>query len=268
MMQEIRLTPEERKRYTRHILLREVGGQGQQRLSASRVLIAGAGGICTPVIQYLAAAGIGSIGIVDNDVVELSNLQRQTIYGTGDIGSLKTLAAKKFIHNLNPGISVTTYPERLTGNNAVRILRSYDLVVEGVDNFRTRYALNTGAITLKIPLVSAAVSRFDGYLSTFASYRKPGILPCYRCFIPGPPPENAQTGCEREGVLGVVTGIVGSLAAMEVIRELLGMDNGLSGRLTVYEGLSGRLRTVQLKADPACPDCSPETAAADIHTTP
>lgn len=249
------MTPEERQRYARHILLKEVGGQGQQKLSAARVLVVGAGGLGTPIIQYLAAAGVGTIGLADDDKVELSNLQRQTIFHTEDIGRLKVQAAKDFAKRLNPHVSIAEHWFRINEDNAVTTLKEYDLVVEGVDNFETRYALNRAAIVLKKPLVSAAVGRFEGQLSTFKPFEAPGEAPCYRCLVPEEPPREAQFNCAEEGVLGAVTGVIGTLAAMEVIKEILSLGDSLSGRLMLYDGLSGQFRTIALKADPACPDC-------------
>ena len=245
----------ERQRYARHILLKEVGGQGQQTLKAARVLIVGAGGLGAPVLQYLAAAGVGTIGIADDDAVELSNLQRQTVFRTEDVGRPKVEAARDFANRLNPHVMIEALPLRISEDNAPGIVADYDLVIEGVDNFETRYILNRAAIAAKKPLVSAAVGRFEGQVSTFKPYEKPGVLPCYRCLAPAAPPREAQVNCAEEGVLGAVTGVVGTLAAMEVIKELLSLGTSLAGRLMLYDGLAGQFRTIALKADPACPDC-------------
>lgn len=250
------MTPEERQRYARHILLKEVGGQGQQKLLASRVLVVGAGGLGAPIIQYLAAAGVGTIGIADDDTVDLSNLQRQTIFRTEDVGRLKTEAAKDFANRLNPHINIFEHRSRITDENAAGIIGDYNLVVEGVDNFETRYALNAAAMAHKKPLISAAVGRFDGQLTTFKPYEAPGKAPCYRCLVPEAPPREEQVNCAEEGVMGALTGVIGTLAAMEVIKELLPLDASLSGRLMLYDGLAGQFRTITLKADPACPDCN------------
>jgi len=249
------MNKDERERYARHILLKEVGGQGQKALMAARVLIVGAGGLGAPILQYLTAAGVGTIGVADDDTVELSNLQRQTIFRTEDIGRLKTEAARDFANRLNPHVSIEALPRRLDDGNAAEILAGYDLVIEGVDSFEARYALNRAAIALEKPLLSAAVGRFDGQLALFKPYENPGVLPCYRCLVPHAPPRDAQVGCAEEGVLGAVTGVVGALAAMEAVKALLSLGEPLAGRLLAYDGLAGRMRSIALHADPACPDC-------------
>ncbi len=249
------MNEEQRERYARHILLREVGGQGQQKLIAARVLVVGAGGLGAPIIQYLAAAGVGTIGICDDDAVSLSNLQRQVIFKTADVGRHKTTAAMEFVKTLNPSINMTLIPFRVDETNANSLITDFDLVVEGVDNFKTRYALNAACIGARKTLISAAVGRFEGQLTTYKPFTAPGELPCYRCFVPEEPPQDAQVNCAEEGVMGAVTGVVGTLAAMEALKEILGIGDGLAGRMLLYEGLSGIFRTVVLRADPACPDC-------------
>lgn len=250
------MNEEERERYARHILLREVGGQGQQKLRAARVLVVGAGGLGAPIIQYLAAAGVGSITVCDDDEVSLSNLQRQVIFKTADVGRKKTDAATDFASALNPGVKLTTAPYRIDETNAGALVAGIDLVVEGVDNFATRYALNAACIAAKKTLVSAAVGRFEGQLTTYKPYAAPGELPCYRCFVPEEPPRDAQVNCAEEGVLGAVTGVMGTLAAMEVIKEIVGVGESLAGRMLLYDGLSASFRNIAFRADPACPDCS------------
>ncbi len=250
------MNEDERERYARHILLREVGGQGQQKLIGSRVLVVGAGGLGAPIIQYLAAAGVGTIGVCDDDEVSLSNLQRQVIFRTADIGRAKTDAAAKFVAALNPHVNIVLHRERIDADNAGPMIENYDLVVEGVDNFATRYALNAACIAAKKPLLSAAVGRFEGQLSLFKPYEAPGVLPCYRCFVPEEPPRDQQANCAEEGVLGAVTGVVGAVAAMEAIKQLLLLGDSLAGRVMLFDGLRGRWRDVSLKADPACKDCS------------
>lgn len=252
------MTPEQRERYARHILLREVGGQGQQKLMDARVLVVGAGGLGAPILQYLAGAGVGTLGISDSDTISLSNLQRQTVFRTEDIGRSKTECAAEFIKRLNPNVTVDTHP-RVTEENARDIVGGYDLVVEGVDNFKARYVLNRACIAKKLPLVSAAVGRFEGQLSTFKPYENPGVLPCYRCLVPEEPPRDQQVNCAEEGVLGAVTGVLGTLAAMEALKELLSIGEPLAGRLMIYDGLSGAFRTIRLPADPECPDCGAKT---------
>ena len=245
----------QKERYARHILLKEVGGQGQQKLLSSRVLIVGAGGLGAPIIEYLAAAGVGTIGVADDDTVSLSNLQRQVIFATRDVGQTKTSAARAFVARQNPDVKVIEHSVRISDSNAESIIADYDLVVEGVDNFTARYALNRACIAKKKTLVSAAVGRFDGQLTTFKPWNEPGILPCYRCLVPEEPPRESQVNCAEEGVLGAVTGVMGSLAAMEVLKELLGISDSLAGRLMIYDGLGGSFRTISLPADPACVDC-------------
>lgn len=249
------LTSAQRERYLRHILLKEIGAQGQKKLLAARVLIAGAGGIGAPLIQYLAAAGVGALGIADDDAVALSNLQRQVIFATADIGAAKTAAAGAAVARLNPDVRVVEHPFRLTAENAADILVGYDLVAEGIDNFAGRYALNRACIALRKPLVSAAIGRFEGQLALFKPYAGAG-LPCYRCLVPEAPPREGAINCAEEGVLGPVAGIVGALAALEIVKEILGLGDSLAGRLLVYNALRSEMRTLMLNADPQCPDCS------------
>ncbi|MBI1364436.1 MAG: molybdopterin-synthase adenylyltransferase MoeB [Alphaproteobacteria bacterium] len=248
------MTPGERERYLRHLLLKEVGGQGQQKLKNARVLIVGAGGLGAPMIQYLAGAGVGTIGLADDDSVALSNLQRQVIYATGDIGAPKTERAKAFAQRLNPEIDVIEHRVRLDNANAREIVERYDLVAEGVDSFEARYAINRAAIAARRPLVSAAVGRFEGQLSLFKPFAGAG-LPCYRCFAPAPPPREEAIDCEREGVFGPVVGVVGALAALEILKEILGVGESLAGRILLYDSLRSMARLAKLPADPACPDC-------------
>lgn len=248
------MTPEQRERYARHLLLKEVGGQGQQKLMAARVLVVGAGGLGNPILSYLAAAGVGTLGISDDDAVELSNLQRQTLFRTEDVGREKTAAAADAVARLNPDVATQKLP-RLIEDNAREMVRGHDLVIEGVDNFDTRFTLNKACIAEKTPLISAAIGRFEGQLSTFKPFAGFGTLPCYRCYVSAAPPREAQYNCAEEGVLGALTGVMGALAAMEALKELLSLGDSLAGRLMIYDGLSARLRTVRLPADPGCPDC-------------
>lgn len=250
------LTESQRERYARHILLKEIGGQGQKKLLGAHVLIVGAGGLGAPLVQYLAAAGVGTIGIADDDSVALSNLQRQTLFRTDDVGAAKTAAARRFVESLNPDVNIVEHRVRIGEDNAAEAIAGYDLVAEGVDNFKTRYALNRAAMAAKVPLVSAAVGRFEGQLSVFKPYGNPGVLPCYRCLVPEEPPREAQVNCAEEGVLGATTGVMGTLAAMEALKELLQLGESLAGRLLLYDGLGGVMRTVALRADPSCPDCA------------
>lgn len=248
------LSREQGERYLRHILLKEIGAQGQQKLLAARVLVVGAGGIGAPALQYLAAAGVGTIGIADEDMVEISNLQRQVIYQTGDVGGEKGAAATRAIASLNPDISVARHP-KIGAGNAFEIIADYDLVLEGVDSFAARFDINRAAIAARKPLVSAAVGRFEGQLSVFRPYAGAG-LPCYRCLVPEAPPREAAVNCAEEGVLGAVTGVMGTLAALEAVKELLKLGDSLAGRLLLYDALASRFRTIALPADPDCRDCA------------
>ena len=249
---------EQRERYARHILLRDVGAQGQQKLLGSSVLVVGAGGLGAPIIQYLAAAGVGRIGVFDDDIVALSNLQRQVIFRTEDIGRPKVDAAADFAKRLNPDPIIDAQRRLVTDDNALDAIDSFDLIVEGVDNFATRFALNRACIKGRKPLISAAVGRFGGQIAVFKPFDAPGALPCYRCFVPEAPPQDSQFNCAEEGILGAVTGVVGALAAMETLKELLSIGDSLAGKILIYDGLSGGTRLVALRADPACEDCGRE----------
>ncbi len=248
------LDADARDRYLRHILLKEVGAQGQQKLLAARALVAGAGGLGAPIIQYLAAAGVGLIGIADDDVVSLSNLQRQTIFRDEDIGAPKIERAAQFARALNPEIRMVTHRDRLTARNAADIIGAYDIVIEGVDNFDSRFAINAACFAAEKPIVSAAIGRFEGQLSVFKPWAG-DTLPCYRCLVPEAPPRDAQVNCAEEGVLGPLAGVIGSMAALETLKEILGIGESLAGRLLIYDGLSASMRNVRLARDPACADC-------------
>lgn len=249
------LTSDQRERYLRHILLKEVGAQGQQKLLASRVLVIGAGGIGAPLMQYLAAAGVGTIGVADDDEVALSNLQRQVIYRTADVGAKKTAAAREAVERLNPDAVLIEHRVRIDPPNAEKIIADYDIVAEGIDSFDGRYLINRVCMEMRKPLISAAIGRFDAQLSLFKPYARAG-LPCYRCLAPEAPPRESQVNCAEEGVLGPVAGVIGTLAAMEVLKEILGIGETLAGRLLIYDGLAATTRTVKLAADPQCTDCS------------
>lgn len=246
------LTDEQLDRYARHIILREVGGRGQQALLASRVLVVGAGGLGAPCLQYLAAAGVGTLAIVDDDVVDLSNLQRQVIHGTADIGQLKTRSAAAAIARLNPDVEVHEHPVRLTKQNAGALITGYDVVADGSDSFSTRFAVADACLQAGVPLVSAAVGPFDGQLATFMGHEED--KPCYRCFV-AEAPGGAQQTCADAGVLGALTGVIGAMQALEVIRVITGFGDTLAGKLLLYDGLSARMRTLTLPKDPACPAC-------------
>jgi molybdopterin/thiamine biosynthesis adenylyltransferase len=245
---------DELERYSRHIILPEVGGAGQQTLKKARVLVIGAGGLGSPLLLYLAAAGIGTLGIVDDDTVSLSNLQRQVLHGTDDIGRRKTESAAVHIAGLNPHVRVVEHTERLTAETADRLIGAYDLIADGSDNFDTRFLVNDTCYRLKKTLVTAAILRFDGQLSSYKAYQGEPH-PCYRCVFPEPPPPGSVPACSEAGVLGALGGVMGSLQALEVVKELLGLGDSLSGRLLLYDALRGDIRTVRLRRDPHCKTC-------------
>lgn len=248
------LTDTQVDRYARHLVLREIGGAGQQRLLRARVLVVGAGGLGAPLILYLAAAGIGAIGVVDDDRVSLSNLQRQIIHRTADIDRLKTESASAAVGRLTPDVAIEAHPERLTADNVERLVTAYDVIADGSDNFDTRFLLNDVCHRLGKTLVSGAILRFDGQISTFKSHLGAGH-PCYRCVFPEPPPPDVVPNCAEGGVLGALAGVVGSLQAVEVVKEILGIGESLSGRLLLYDALGGQLRTISIPKDPACKIC-------------
>ena len=244
------LSDEELERYARHIVLREVGGPGQAKIRAARVLVIGAGGLGSPLALYLAAAGVGTLGLVDDDQVSLSNLQRQILFKTTDVGRAKTEAAAEALADLNPGVKVVCHQMRLTAENAKSLIGDYDLIADGSDNFETRFLVSDTCVALKKTLVSAAVTEFEGQLATFKP--QAGDYPCYRCLYPAPPPPGAVANCSEIGVLGAAAGVMGSLAALEVLKEIAGIGEGLAGKLLIYEALTARFRTVILRPDPAC----------------
>ena len=250
------LTPEELERYARHIVMREVGGPGQAALKRARVLLIGAGGLGAPALMYLAAAGVGTLGVIDDDKVSLSNLQRQVIHGTGDIGTPKVASAAAAIARLNPHVAVKTHGMRLTAGNALDLLAQYDLVADGSDNFATRYLVSDACFFAKKPLVTAAVGVFDGTLTTIRAHElgkdgKPN--PTYRCLFPEPPPAGTVPACAEAGVLGALTGVIGSMMALEVIREIVGFGEGLVGRLLMVDARAMRFETLRYAWDPANP---------------
>lgn len=248
------LTDAQLDRYARHLILPEVGGAGQQKLLASRVLAVGAGGLGAPLLLYLAAAGVGTLGVIDDDDVDVSNLQRQVIHGNERIGRPKAESAAAGIHALDPAIHVETHNERLTEANAARLFRDYDLILDGSDNFATRYLVNDAAVAAGRTLVSGAVLRFDGQVSTFKPHAGPEH-PCYRCLFPEPPPPGAVPACSEAGILGAVAGAVGTLMAVEALKELIGIGEGLSGRLLLYDALTASTRIIRFKRRPGCPTC-------------
>jgi sulfur-carrier protein adenylyltransferase/sulfurtransferase len=246
------LSAEQRERYSRHLLLPEVGAEGQQKLLDAKVLLLGAGGLGSPTALYLAAAGIGTLGIVDDDVVDVSNLQRQVIHNSHRVGVAKVDSAEETITALNPDVKVNKYPLRLGPSNIMEILPGYDVVVDGLDNFPTRYLLNDATVRLQIPVVSAAILGFEGQLSVF----KPYDGPCYRCLFPTPPPAELAPSCGANGVLGVLPGTMGLLQATEVIKLILGEGDPAVGRLLLYDALAATLNEVKIRRDPECPICS------------
>jgi molybdopterin/thiamine biosynthesis adenylyltransferase/rhodanese-related sulfurtransferase len=248
------LTAEQRERYSRHLLLPEVGIEGQQKLLDAKVLLLGAGGLGSPAALYLAAAGVGTLGIVDSDEVDLSNLQRQVIHSSERVGARKVDSAEQTITALNPDVKVVKHDLRLGADNIMEILPDYDIVVDGLDNFPTRYLLNDASVRLQIPVVSAAILGFEGQLSVF----KPYDGPCYRCLFPVPPPAELAPSCGANGVLGVLPGTMGLLQATEVVKLILGQGEPLIGRLLMYDALAASFTEVKVRRDPECPICSRE----------
>jgi molybdopterin/thiamine biosynthesis adenylyltransferase/rhodanese-related sulfurtransferase len=254
----ITLSADQKTRYSRHLLIPEVGSSGQARLLGSRVLLIGAGGLGSPAALYLAAAGVGTIGIVDFDVVDLSNLQRQVIHTSDRVGQKKTSSARQAINALNPEIEVVAHEEMLTADNVDRLIDGYDVILDGTDTFETRYILNDAAVAAGIPVVHASVFRFEGQLTVF----DPPTGPCYRCLYPTPPPPELAPGCSVAGVLGVVPGIMGLLQANEALKLLLGVGEPLAGRLVIFDALDATFTELRLRRDPACPVCSEAAIAA------
>ncbi len=253
-------TPEQLDRYARHLMLPEIGEAGQARLLRSRVLLLGAGGLGSPAAMYLAAAGVGTLGIVDGDVVDASNLQRQILHGTDGLGQPKVQSAAERIGRLNPDVTVVPIQERLTRENVDRIFDDgWDVVVDGLDNFPTRYLVNDASVFKGIPVVHGSIFRFEGQVTTFW----PGRGPCYRCLYPEPPPPGLAPSCAEAGVLGVLPGIVGTLQATEAIKILLGLGEDLVGRLLQYDALGASFRSFRLRRDPGCPVCGEHPSIAE-----
>lgn len=250
------LSDEELERYARQIILREVGGTGQAKLKAARVLVVGAGGIGAPAIQYLAAAGVGALTIVDDDVVDRSNLQRQVLFGTDDIGIAKAEAAAARVAAINPNVAVHVESRRLSAEDAPTRIAGHDVVLDGTDNFTTRLAVADAALAARVPLVSSAVAEFEGQLGTFRGWE--ADKPCYRCFV-GHDPEREGVSCSEQGVIGALTGILGSLAALEAIRAITPFGDDTAGKLLLVDALALRFRTLQLPKDPGCPACGTGT---------
>lgn len=259
------LTDSQFERYARHLILDEVGEEGQTRLLTSRVLVVGAGGLGAPLLLYLAAAGVGTLGIIDDDTVELSNLQRQVIHTTARLGRPKVESAAAMLGEINPDVRVVQVMARLTADNAAAIIGDYDLVADGSDNFTTRFLLNDACFLLRKPLVSAALLRFDAQISTYKAYLG-DPHPCYRCLFPERPPDDLIPRCEQAGILGALAGTVGSLQATEVLKELLAIGDSLSGHLLIYDALATAFRKIRVKRDPACALCGPQATIRDLGT--
>jgi molybdopterin/thiamine biosynthesis adenylyltransferase/rhodanese-related sulfurtransferase len=257
----VSLTREQRDRYSRHLLVPEIGLEGQTKLLNAKVLLLGAGGLGSPTALYLAAAGVGTLGVVDDDTVDLSNLQRQVIHTTDRIGTPKVDSAEIAINGINPDVKVVKYKTRLDASNIMEIIEGYDVIVDGVDNFPTRYLLNDATVRLDIPVVSASILGFDGQLSVFA----PHVGPCYRCLYPVPPPAELAPSCGANGVLGVLPGTMGLLQATEVVKLVVGTGEPLIGRLLLYEALGATFTELKVRRDPECPICSvdPESITDD-----
>ena len=248
------LSDAELDRYARHLVLREVGGRGQALIKSANVAVIGAGGLGSPCLLYLAAAGVGRITVIDDDNVALSNLQRQILFTTQDAGRPKVTAAAEHLHALNPHVAILPVPARLTAQNARMLLAHHDIIADGCDSFATRLAVSDAALALQIPLVSGAVGPFDGQVATFKGHHP--ALPCYRCLV-GNADDRAAQSCADAGILGALAGVIGAMMALEVIREITGFGETLAGRLLLYDALSARIRTIKLPKDPACPGCGP-----------
>jgi len=259
------LTDEQVERYARHILLPEIGGAGQAKIRSAKVLVVGAGGLGTPVLQYLAAAGVGTLGIVDDDVVDLSNLQRQVIHATARLGQAKVTSAKAAIAGINPDVAVVEHNERLTAENARELIAGYDIVADGCDNFATRFLVMDTCYLEQKTLVSGAILRFDGQLSVFKPHaRTDGDCPCYRCLYPAAPPPDMVPSCAEAGVLGALCGTIGSLQAAEILKEITGAGESLAGSLIIFDGLRTEFRKIKLKPDPKCALCSDQASITDL----
>jgi len=252
-------TPEQAQRYSRHLLIPEVGEKGQHQLLRSKVLLIGAGGLGSPAAYYLAAAGVGTLGIVDSDVVDTTNLQRQILHSSERVGEPKVESAKRTLEALNPDVTVIGYQERLTSENIDRIISGYDVVIDGADNFPTRYLLNDASVKHGIPVVHGSIYRFEGQVTVF----KPKAGPCYRCLFPTPPPPELAPSCAEAGVLGVLPGVIGTLQANEAIKLLLGIGEPLIGRYLLFDALETEFREVKLRRDPECPVCGEHPTITD-----
>ena len=260
---DLDFTEEEIRRYSRHILLPEVGGTGQAKLRSARVLLIGAGGLGSPLLLYLAAAGVGTIGLIDHDVVDISNLQRQIAHRTESLGAPKVRSAAASARAINPHVTIEEHPEKLTPANALDLVSRYDLVCDGTDNFPTRFLVADACVLARRTLVSAAVLRFDGQLAVFKPHAGEEF-PCYRCLYPEPPPEGLVPSCSEAGVFGAVVGVMGTLQATEALKELLGIGETMAGRLLIWDALAARFRVVKLRRDPDCAACGVHATLHDL----
>lgn len=251
---------EQIERYSRHIILKEVGGMGQTKLLESKVLLIGAGGLGSPIAVYLAAAGVGTLGIIDDDVVDLSNLQRQILHGTSDIGTPKTKSAQATIAEMNPDVKVIPINERINAENAFQILEQYDLIVDGCDNFQTRYLINDACVMLGKPIVHGSIFQFDGQVTVLY----PGKGPCYRCIFPEPPPAGLAPSCQEAGVFGVLPGIIGTIQAVEAIKILLNIGDSLIGTLLLFDALTMSFNRMKLRQDENCPMCGANPTITEL----
>ncbi|MHB1419918.1 MAG: thiazole biosynthesis adenylyltransferase ThiF [Bacillota bacterium] len=256
----IDFTQDQILRYSRHIILQEMGGKGQKQLLDSKVLVVGAGGLGSPACFYLAAAGVGTIGIVDDDSVDLSNLQRQILHSTADVGRPKTESARETLNSLNPDVIVRTFHTRLDKDNVQELIRDYDLIIDGVDNFPTRYLLNDACVFAGKPLVEGGILRWDGMVMTIL----PGEGPCYRCVFPEPPLRGAVPSCQEAGVLGAVAGVIGVLQAVEAVKLLLGVGKNLVGRLLIFDAMETGFREVKVGKNPRCPVCGEQPTIKEL----
>ena len=263
------LTDAQIDRYARHVVLPEIGEEGQARLLASKVLVVGAGGLGSPLLLYLAAAGVGTIGVIDDDDVELSNLQRQIVHDTSNVGLPKVESARARLAEVNPEVKLVPYRRRLVRDGVLELVSAYDLVADGSDNFATRYLVGDACHLARRPLVSAAIMRFDGQITTYKAYARgpedPTAHPCQRCLF-ATQPEDPKQSCADVGVLGALAGTLGALQAIEAIKELLDIGESLSGRLILYDSLGAAFRTVRIKADPTCPLCGPQASIRDLES--
>lgn len=256
----MRFTEEQIERYSRHILLPEVGGIGQQKIMEARVLVVGAGGLGSPAAFYLGAAGVGTLGIVDHDRVDISNLQRQILHSTKDIGRLKTDSAQEKITALNPDVEIRAHCLKLSSENIMEIIKDYDVIIDGSDNFPTRYLINDASVLANKPVVHGSIFRFEGQATVF----KPGEGPCYRCLFPMPPPPGLIPNCQEAGVLGVLPGLIGTIQAVETLKLILKVGDTLVGRLLLYDSLSMKFHEVVVKRDPNCLICGDEPTISQL----